>query len=263
MNRNTKIGLGVALVVLLVGAGVAYWALVLRESPPPPPVAVEAPVADAGAPAVNVDEGDALLKQLAKGLSGQLEKYLSEESLLRRLVAATAQIADGESPRTVLVFLAPKGEYAVTLKKEKSPPKKLTKAQQRAKAKSPKVWFVDPKGWARYDSVTGTLTSIDPRAAGEVYTKIRPYAEAAYAEIGRPGTTLDGKLRLAIATLVAAPVPPPETELVEKGALYQYADPKLEGLTAAQKHLLRFGPKNQSAVQEWLKKLEAALPPTT
>lgn len=262
MNRNTKIWLSVALVLTLVGAAVGFY---LWRMPPPaaPEVAEEAkPDAGAEGPKVSVDEGESLLKELGKGLGSNLEQYLKEESLLRRLVAATAQIADGESPRAVLSFLQPKGDYAVLAVKEKGPPPpKVKKKGKVVKPQIPRRWYPDPKGFARYDGITGTLTGIDAKAAGEVYAKLRPFAEAAYSEIGKPGTTLDARLRQAITHLLAAPVPEGEPELVEKGALYAYKDEKLEALSAAQKHLLRMGPKNQTAVQAWLGQLEAALPP--
>ena len=42
-------------------------------------------------------------------------------------------------------------------------------------------------------------------------------------------------------------------------APYQYADPQVEGLTAAQKQLLRTGPRNVRMVQSALRQLALAL----
>ncbi|HLM44689.1 MAG TPA: DUF3014 domain-containing protein, partial [Myxococcaceae bacterium] len=48
-------------------------------------------------------------------------------------------------------------------------------------------------------------------------------------------------------------------ELTPKGALYAYADPRLEALGAAEKHLLRMGPENMRKVQTKLTELAGAL----
>ena len=48
-------------------------------------------------------------------------------------------------------------------------------------------------------------------------------------------------------------------ELRERSILYEYVDPKLEGLNAAQKQLLRMGPKNAALVAAKLREVEAAL----
>ena len=47
-------------------------------------------------------------------------------------------------------------------------------------------------------------------------------------------------------------VPDGEPTLVPRGALWAYADPALEALSPAEKHLLRLGPRTQRMVQEKL-----------
>jgi hypothetical protein len=44
-----------------------------------------------------------------------------------------------------------------------------------------------------------------------------------------------------------------------KGALYVYTAPELEGLSRAQKHLLRMGPGNVRVIQAKLRELRTAL----
>jgi len=67
-------------------------------------------------------------------------------------------------------------------------------------------------------------------------------------------------LHRAIHVLCAAPVPARAPELVQSGRTYFYADPKLEDLGSAKKALLRMGPTNERAVQNWLSALDKALP---
>jgi hypothetical protein len=46
---------------------------------------------------------------------------------------------------------------------------------------------------------------------------------------------------------------------VQPGVQYQYADPKIEALSAGQKALIRMGSANAAAVKEKLRALRAAL----
>jgi hypothetical protein len=66
-------------------------------------------------------------------------------------------------------------------------------------------------------------------------------------------------LETAIVSLLQTPVAGGEVALVPRGALYRYADTRLEGLTAAQKQFLRMGPEHVRAVQMTLRQIAAAL----
>jgi hypothetical protein len=123
--------------------------------------------------------------------------------------------------------------------------------------------FPSPKSYARYNGVTRILTSIDPIAAGKAYGTLKPYIDAAFAEIGRPNRSFDAAFHQAVDKLVSTPIATESPELKEAVLVYAYADPKLEALSAAQKHLLRMGPTNGLAIQRWLKQLDEALPKAT
>jgi hypothetical protein len=60
---------------------------------------------------------------------------------------------------------------------------------------------------------------------------------------------------------MAVPVLGDDVELEPHAVGFRYADPKLEGLTAAQKQFLRIGPRNVRLVQQKLRELQAALAP--
>ena len=55
------------------------------------------------------------------------------------------------------------------------------------------------------------------------------------------------------------PVVDGDVELTPKVITYAFADPALERLRPAQKHLLRMGPKNERAIQAELRALATAL----
>ncbi len=231
--------------VLLAVGGFLLWRWKSTSEPPPvapvaetkPPAATPAP-----APSLPMADGDSLAKQLGADLSTspELAKWLAEPDILRRLVAAVNLVAEGSSPRPVLSFLIPAGRFEVV--------------------KGGRALRASPKGYARYDMVTRVITSLDTAAIATTYARVKPYIDSAFAQIGRPGQSFDGVLRQAIGHLTETQIPDTEPELKEKGAVYAYADPRLEELSRAKKQLLRMGPQNARALQAWLKKLDEALP---
>nr|WP_263974856.1 DUF3014 domain-containing protein [Myxococcus xanthus] len=63
----------------------------------------------------------------------------------------------------------------------------------------------------------------------------------------------------AVQHLLKVPVQEGPVEVVPEGALYAYAAPEFEGLSPAQKHLLRMGPQNMQLIQAKLRELKSSL----
>src|SRR5438094_661952 len=99
----------------------------------------------------------------------------------------------------------------------------------------------------------------EPPRTVEVYRRLQPLCEDAYRGLGKPQGRFDDVLVKAIRTLLATPVVEGDVELTPKVITYAFADPALEGLSPAQKHLLRMGPKNERAIQAELRALATAL----
>ncbi len=246
-GANTKLVVAISVAVLLLGAAIAaFWFWKQSQHRPSAPIAEQAPaaptIAEPPPQPVSIAEGDSLLRQLGAQLSGsaELAKWLAGADILRRLVAAVNLISEGNSPRAVVGFLAPAGKFEVRNENRRLYP--------------------SPRSYDRYDGVTRILTSIDPVAAGKAYGTLKGYIDAAFAEIGRPNRSFDAVFHQAVDRLVSTPIANESPELTEAVLVYAYADPKLEALSAAQKHLLRMGPTNGLAIQRWLKQLDEALP---
>lgn len=255
--RKRPMGLIVALVVL-AGAGVWYSVQRMKAQQPPPvapPPPVVAQVADAGTPVPqgppSVAEGDAKVRELMGPMSQDPDwaKWLALEGLLQRFTTAVSNIADGESPRMVLSFLAPTEGFKVVETPVKTP---------KGKPRQVKT-TIDPKSYARYDAVARVMGSLDVAGVRHAWVDLKPLVERVYVEIAPPGRTFAQTMNQAIQHLLAVPVPQGDVEVVPKGNLYAYADPKLEGLSRAQKHLLRMGPQNMQIVQRQLSALHTAL----
>ena len=234
----------VLLIVLLGGAG-GY--LLLRKPEPPPAERAE-PVARADTrgpadtrPEVQLSGTDPRVRELLRGLSNDAEflRWLSAEDLVRRLVSATSAVAEGQSPRAQLSFLAPTGGFRATRRTGRT--------------------VIAPESYARFDGIARAIASVNTQGVRRVYQELKPLLEAAHAEIAPPGRTLDQVLTQAIGRLTSVAVPTGTVEVIPKSALYAYADPRLEALSSAEKHLLRMGPENMRKVQTKLSEIASAL----
>gem|GEM_PF-1737579 len=254
------------LVILGLAGGGAWW--FLQEEAPKPVAQVDAgtPVPDAAAPEVthSLEEGDALLAQAPEGPSNaqRLAKLLKREGMISTLTAAVNMVAEGSTPAPALSFITIPGRYTVQEDGAKKPPKKAKKGKKKAKAAPPAPAdgriFVSPASYARYDDVTALFTAMDAEAAAKKYDRLRPYFDTAFKVIGKPGKRFDDVLTEAIQRLVSVKLLEGKIELERKVVLYTYKDPALEAQSGAAKQLLRMGPKNGKAIQDYLRKFANA-----
>lgn len=237
----------VVLAVALIGGGA--WFLLRRPaapqpSPTPPPTTVAA-ASPSPSPIdlPSLEGSDALVRQLAAGLSPHplLAALLSGKELIRGFAAAVVNVAEGESPAPHLMALAPKAAFRSVRRGRRS--------------------VVDPASYARYDAIADGFASLDPAKCAGVYRTLEPLLEAAYRELGHPEGGFSKALARANAVLLAVPVVEGEVEvrLDSKGLVWEYSERRLESLTPPQKHLLRMGPRNVEKVQSKLRDLAAAL----
>ncbi len=239
---------GLAVLVLAM-LGVLFLVFQKPGKPTPTPAPI-APVAQAPTPTPptttlpKLEDSDDFVRGIAATLSAnpELKRWLAQTGLVRRLTAVVDNVVTGETPRPHLDFLAPKQRFKA--------------------ARKPRHAIVaDPAGFAGYDVFADAIGSVDTNLAAAGYRTLGPLFEAAYVELGHPEGGFAKALDSAIGALVAVPVLPDDTELVPHATGFRYADPKLEGLTAAQKQFLRIGPRNVRLVQAKLKELQAALAP--
>ncbi len=263
-SGTPTIWIATAVIAALIILGFVYWRFFLVEEPraaaPKAPVAA---VVDAGTPGpVNLADGDAIMKAEGGGLSTDaiLAQWLGQPDLVRRAVAATFQISRGESPRELLSFMSPGGIFSVDEEHEKAPLPVKAKGKKRPAPKPKGHSFMSAKSAARYDVVGRVIGSVDTAAMGRLYAKLRPFADAAFREVGPPDKKFDDTFFAAVDHLAAVPISDERLEVVpfDKAVGYAFADPKLEALTPAQKHLLRMGPANARTVVKKLQEFRVA-----
>lgn len=127
----------------------------------------------------------------------------------------------------------------------------------------------------RYTPFVLLAETVDIGRAVDLYVRMYPLLQSAYAQLGFPKRHFNDRLFEVIDQLLATPDAdyPIKLKLLEvKGPVpslrpwvrYQYADPALESLSAGQKILLRVGPVNQRRLKAKLaeirRQLEARAP---
>lgn len=253
-GASPALWIAIGAVVLLVAAFAAWKWLRPGDSSPPVPAVGAAPTATAApratpppsddlglGPLPPLDGSDALVRDLLARLSErpELAAWLAPDHLIRRFVATVDNIAEGVSPAPHLAHLRPRDGFTAR------------KVEGR--------WLADPKSHRRYEALTSIFVGLDTERAAKLYRALRPLCDDAYRELGYPGRTFDQTLAAAIDRLLAVELPARPPELVSHATVFVYADPALEQLPAAEKHLLRLGPENARRVQAKLRDLAAAL----
>ncbi len=250
MERDNKaVWIGSTLFVVVIGAGIFFYQFAAKApAPVAPPPAVPAPAAAPAAPPPppaeplpKLEDSDAFIRGRAAALSSDpaFAAWLKTDDLLPRFAAAVNMIARGKVPKDALSFLAPRKKFAVRRDGES--------------------FFLDPRGYARYDAAADALASVDAAGAAALFLKYRPLCQEAYAGLGERMADVADGISAAVRELQTAPVVEGRVPLKEKGLVYAFADDSLERLSPAQKQLVRMGPKNQRKIQDKLGELLRAL----
>jgi hypothetical protein len=187
-----------------------------------------------------LDETDAVVRRLVGTLSSHpgLVAWLATDGLIRTFVVVVENIATGHTPARHLRALKPAAAFRVIERDEQL--------------------VTDPRAYERYSQVAAVVQSIDAEGAARVYATLKPRIEQAYRELGYQ-ESFDHALERVVVALLQVPVVDSDVTLTAKGALYIYADPRIERLTPAQKQLARMGPRNVRLIQAKLRQVALEL----
>jgi len=246
----------IAVAAVLAGVFALGWAAVRLVSrldrPSPSNVTASTNPSSGGA---SPDEEDRLVRELVGELTKdpQAALWLTGQGLIRAMATAVASVAVGEAPVGSLRVLAPRQPFRVVSERGRT--------------------LVDPRSYRRYDAAAEGFASLDATGCARVFRRLEPLLEAAYREDGHPEGGFRFALARAISSLLDTPVVDADVAVVprvhvgvgsanlpESAVLvYEFADPKLEALSPAQKQVLRMGTRNARLVQAKLEELAGAL----
>ena len=251
-------GLGpgpIALVLILVVAVIGAALYMVWRGPEAPgnagttsaPAKADVPLAPLGGNPFPVDVPaldltDAFVRQWVPRLSAhpRIAAWLTTDGLIRNFVTVVSNIAEGATPAGRVPVLKPSEPFRVV---------------ERGGA-----LVIDERAFARYDDLAAAFSSIEATTAAQLYATLKPRIEEAAGELGIAPGTFDRTLERAFVVLLQTPVGDGPWRVEPSGGIgYRFADPRLESLSGAQKHLLRMGPANARLVQKTLRDLAAAL----
>ena len=247
-----------AVVVVIIGIGAYYRytatsnaPVKVQENRPPPPPPVKAddggiqhPIPAAGTdgsalPALN--QSDVAVKDSITGVLGAkpVEQFLVQENIVRHIV--------------VTIDNLPRKKVAVDLRPVKPTPGETAISNQGD------TTTLGAANYARYAPFIHLVETTDPKTLASVYFHLYPLFQQAYEDLGYPGRFFNDRLVEVIDHLLAAPEPQGPIDLVQPKVFYQFADPKLEDLSAGQKLLIRMGPANERSLKAKLRDFRSEL----
>jgi hypothetical protein len=250
---GSKMGLWIAAALLVVAGAVTIYVVYVRKSSPAPAStavkpkeATEQAIRPLGSDADQIalpplNDTDPVVRELVRKVTSHPTAlaWLATNGLIRNFTVVVANIVEGVTPARHLRAVKPAGTFQVTGRNGQL--------------------FVDSKSYERYDLIAAAAASLDPAGTSRLYATLKPRIEEAYAELGVQPSSFDRALERAIVVLLQTPAIDGPIRVEPKGIGYRYSDSKLEGLSPAQKQLLRTGPRNVRSIQSALRQLALAL----
>lgn len=216
---------------------------VKEAKPGPSTLPAEEKEAVLSIPPVGLNESDEVVQKYAQELSPhkQFLEWLKAKNLIRLITAVIVNIAEGESPREHLKFLAPKKNFS-------------------AKKEGKKI-YIHPDSYRRYDFMVNVFSSLDTQKTARLYNALKPLFQEAYKELGHPKGDFHEVFIEAIVMILKMPQIKGKVflEEEEKGICYYFMDDNLEELNDFHKHLVRMGPENVTRIQIKVREIAQAL----
>jgi hypothetical protein len=188
-----------------------------------------------------LNQSDQVVRDSLTGALGakSIDQFLMPENVVRHVV--------------VTIDNLPRKKVAVDLRPIKPTPGEAIVSSQGDSS------TLSTANYERYAPFVHLVETTDPKTIAAVYFHLYPLFQQAYEDLGYPGRFFNDRLVEVIDHLLAAPEPQGPIELVQPKVFYQYADPRLEDLSAGQKLMIRMGPANERALKAKLRALRAEL----
>ena len=263
MSENKPLLIALAVVGVLILAFLGYLATTSEpettitqpiDVPAPEPEPVEPaaetpaepePVEEPVEPAFvlpRLDDSDQLIRDGVVSLTRHegINAWLGPDELIRKIVVFVDNAANGNVAKDAASVLAPRTSFSATVV-------------------SDKVFELDTRSYDRYNLVTNIMVSLDTDRSVDFYLLLQPLFQEAYDELGYPNAKFDDAIFRAIGRLLETPVIEERILLVRPVVMFEFRDQKLESLSAAQKQMIRMGPKNTRAIQAKLSEVALKL----
>ena len=172
--------------------------------------------------------------------AGSLAEYLVMDQLISRAVASIDSLASRQVPPHINPVRPASDKFIADSEGENL--------------------VMSAQNFSRYDGYVVFLQSVDSNQLTAFYQHYLPLFQQAWEENGGQGL-FDQRLLEVIDELLETPDVADPVYLTKPEAVYLFADPVLEDMTAGQKVLVRMGSVNAGVVKEKLIQLRAGLNP--
>ncbi|HKQ80748.1 MAG TPA: DUF3014 domain-containing protein [Steroidobacteraceae bacterium] len=244
-NKNAAILFGAVVVAAAVAAGVYYYKQRFGQAAAPPPASTATPAAPNVAPPIQhplpqaeardeplppleqSDEParDALTRTFGDGILA----FIVPNNFIRNFVATVDNL--------------PRAKLAARLNPVKPVPGDFaTRGNEDAATLS-------PDNYARYAQLVQLFQTTDTQKLVDTYVHFYPLLQSAYEDLGYPDRYFNDRVVEVIDHLLATPEPKEPIGLKQPKVFYEFEDPRLEGLSAGQKALIRMGPAQAQAAK--------------
>lgn len=259
MTRRNIVLIVIAALVLLA-AGAWYWWQQQATEPPPPIAKIEPPPAPAAAPPApppvvhpieqakpeaplpsepvpTLAESDKVIQDALVGLFGRdaVLSFFNVGDYVRRVVVTVDNLPRKRAPARMWPVNPTADSFLVQGKDESA--------------------VVDPANARRYAPFVKLAESADTGRFVALYVRLYPLFQQAYADLGHPGRQFNDRLVEVIDHLLAAPTVQGPIALAKPWVMWEFADPKLEALSAGQKIMVRVGPENAAKLKAKLREV--------
>src|SRR6202011_3844092 len=205
--------------------------------------AIRNPIPESGdtRPLPALKESDPDVRDSLVGVFGakSISQFLVPENIVRHIV--------------VTVDNLPRKKVAIELRPVKPTPGTTVTATQGD------ITTLGSANFERYAPLIKVVRSTDTAVLANVYFKLYPLFQQSYEDLGYPGQYFNDRLVEVIDDMLRAPDVQGPIQLTQPKLFSEYADPKLESLSAGQKLLLRMGPANEATMKAKLRELRKAI----
>jgi hypothetical protein len=224
----------------------------VREETMPPPEPEPSPPPE---PLPLLAESDTMARQSLSELVGEsgVIQYFVTEDMISRFVASVDALTSRQVPDQIQVILGPGGVFEVTSNDQ--PENEIKNAE----GDSIPQFLMDPVNHQRYTRQVEMFEAVDADELVVNYQKMSPLFKQAWAELGYSDDGFDQRLLEVIDSLLDTPDVRTPIHLIKPEAFYLFADPRLEGLPAGQKLMLRMGHDNAIRVKAKLREIRNLL----
>ncbi|MBI3898025.1 MAG: DUF3014 domain-containing protein [Gammaproteobacteria bacterium] len=244
------------LVIVLIGACAGlyyYWIHGEQRAAPPPALPAAAP-APAPAPPIRYPiktaepeqakplpplmESDAAVQETLAGFvdKNSLARFVYLDSIVRRFVVTIDNLTHESVPQRYYLAKPAEGKFVVSGKRDSG----IT---------------LSPENYRRYSAYIQLAESVDTKKLIAAYVYFYPLFQEEYKNLGDPKRYFNDRVVEVIDDLLAAPDVKQPVKLVQPKVFYEFADPKLEGLSAGKKIMLRMGSDNAARVKAKLQEI--------